>query len=114
MTRLLPCSALLILAATACGGGSADLSDCVTVTVDAKSPGLTIVDVYGTAQNESSQDVRYAKVVATCFSASGTVIGRDEEYVENLGVGESKTFDALISDPNQATTRCSAAVEEAR
>jgi len=114
MNRLLLCSGLLFLAALACGGGSNDLSDCVTVTVDAISPGLTIVDVYGTARNECSEDVRYAKVVATCYSSSGAVIGRDEEYVENLAIGESTTFDALISDPNRGTSRCSAAVEEAR
>jgi hypothetical protein len=114
MNRLLLFAGLLTLAALACGGGSKDLSDCVEVTVDAVSPGLSIVDVYGTARNACSQGVGSAKVVATCYNSSGAVIARDEEYVENLDVGESKTFDAIISDPNQQTTRCSAAVEEAR
>ena len=114
MNRPLLCAGILTVTALACGGGSQDLSDCVKVTVDAVSPGMTIVDVYGTARNACSQDVRYAKVVATCYSSSGSVIARDEEYVEALNVGDSKTFDAIISDPNQQTSRCSARVEEAR
>jgi hypothetical protein len=114
MNRLIFVTAVLTLAAVACGGGSNDLSDCVKVTVDAVSPGITIVDVYGTARNACSEDVGYAKVVATCYSSSGSVIARDEEYVENLDVGESKSFDAIVEDPNQQTRRCSATVEEAR
>jgi hypothetical protein len=60
MNRVILCLVLLVLATTACGGGSNDLSDCVTVTVDTISPGRSIVDVYGTATNACSEDVSYA------------------------------------------------------
>ena len=114
MKRLLLFTAALTFSTLACGGGSKDLSDCVDVTVDAVSGGSIVVDVYGTARNACSEHVRYAKVVATYFTSSGAVVARDEEYVEDLDPGESKTFDALVSDENQQTSRCSASVEEAR
>ena len=104
----------LALATIACGGGGSDLSSCMKVTVDAISPGRTIVDVYGTVQNSCSKNARYAKIVATCYDSSGAVVGRDEEYVESLNIGNSKSFNALISDKNQSVSRCSAIVEEAK
>lgn len=114
MIRFFLSMLLLILATIACGGGSNDLSGCMKVTVDAISTGITIVDVYGTVQNTCSENARYAKVVATCYDSSGTVIGRDEEYIKNLGTGKSKSFNALISNQNQSISRCSAVVEEAK
>ena len=114
MNRFFLLILLLILAMIACGGGSNDLSACMKVTVDSISPGRTIVDVYGTVQNTCSENARYAKVVATCYDSSGAVIGRDEVYIENLDIGENKSFNALISDKNQSTSQCSAVVEEAK
>lgn len=102
---------ILALAAIACGGGGGtDLSSCVDVEVSRVEAGMTITDVFGTVTNNCDKRVTSAKIVATCFTASGLAIGSDEEYVSGLAIGSSERFNAIVEG---VAARCSANIDEA-
>lgn len=115
MKGIIASAATLALAVIAClGGGAKDLSGCLKASVDSFEPAFSSVHVYGTIWNTCSEEVSYARVGALCYDHTDGIIGSDTEYVEDLAIGQSVAFDAIVPDRTRSTIRCSVIVIGAR
>lgn len=104
MRRLLAISALLALAALACGGGGSGLTGCVDVEID-------VCDGWeskGTVTNNFSETLKAAEIYLTTIDSSGNVLDRDPEYVENLAPGDHAFVEWLLSTDDPGVATCEA------
>jgi hypothetical protein len=105
------CILFITILACISGGGGEDVKACVDITVTSCDLDQYGGYVYGTVKNICDTKLTAIKIIAKVFSADGTLLSSDEEYVENLQPDEQKTFKAIMDRPASEGKTCTAEVE---
>lgn len=94
------------------GGSGVDPVDCAKITVTSCDLDAYGGYVHGTVKNTCSDTkITALKIVAEVYSADGTLLASDEEYVQNLGPGKQATFKAIMDSPASKGKTCKAKVD---
>ena len=113
---------LLMLATMAadCGGGGSGGSSgstsskaCISVKIDKIDSDKYGTDVLGTVTNNCKDNIWMAKIDTTCYSSSGQVVDRDEEYVEDVASGGTAYYKSLIEGTSSEVKTCKSEVTDA-
>ena len=110
---------IVLIVLTACGisGSSSNrkerLRQCLQIPKIVVIPDHTITEVHGWIENKCTEDIEAIKIIVTGSEyPGGPIIGSDEEYIEDLPVGDKKYFEALISDPNREIKAARVEIDE--
>lgn len=87
---------------------------CVNAKVDLLDISGLYVAVEGTVTNNCTKKISYAIVYSTCFDASGNMISRDEEYVNDLEAGAKNYFRSPMKSSGADPKNCIVEVTEAK
>lgn len=91
--------------------GDKKVKACAEVTLTSCDLERYNSSVFGTVKNTCDTKLNAIKIVAGAYTADGTLLYEDEEYVQDLAPGQQKTFEALLGDPAYQGTNCKARVD---
>lgn len=90
------------------------LRQCLHIPKIVIVPDHTITEVQGWIENKSTEEIKAIMIVVNGseYYPGGPIIGSDEEYIQDLAVGDKKYFEALISDPNREIKAARVEIDE--
>ena len=119
MRRIALALVVILIATVACSSSGSlssrkeRLRQCLHIPRIVLKPDHTITEVQGWIENKCTEDIKVIKIVVNGSEyPGGPILGSDEEYIEDLSVGDKKYFEALISDPNREIKAARVEIDE--